>query len=210
MARWEEGRKGESEREEERRKRNLARAERPEQTLSRAFSIMQIESDWLRSGFSTALLSFRASEFSPRYLRLLPSTLFSLSLFLSFSLSFSLLFVSLCFSRCALSCPCWTSGTNERRATAKASLPAFPLSRQFCRPSFLPGRCGIIEKFRWSFGFGGIYIYTCVYTYTYIYIAGLMHVARGGTRGRQSGKHENSRGVVAGNLVHRETALVVV
>lgn len=54
-------------RESERREGNVARAESPVQTLSRAFSIMQIESDWLRSGFSTALLSFRAPEFSPRY-----------------------------------------------------------------------------------------------------------------------------------------------
>lgn len=49
------------------RERNIACAESPVQTLSRAFSIMQIESDWLRSGFSTAVLSFRAPEFSPRY-----------------------------------------------------------------------------------------------------------------------------------------------
>lgn len=53
--------------EKERQEGNVARAESLVQTLSRAFSIMQIESDWLRSGFSTALLSFRAPEFSPRY-----------------------------------------------------------------------------------------------------------------------------------------------
>lgn len=57
----------EREKERERREGNVARAESPVQTLSRAFSIMQIESDWLRSGFSAALLSFRAPEFSPRY-----------------------------------------------------------------------------------------------------------------------------------------------
>lgn len=174
MGRGQKERERESEREEERRKRNLARAERPEQTLSRAFSIMQIESDWLRSGFSTALLSFRASEFSPRYLRLLPSTLFSLSLslFLSFSLSFSLLFVSLCFSRCVLSCPCWTSGTNERRAYRESfpsgipSLSAILPAELFARRE--PAAAELLKSFDGpsdSEGYMSIHVYIHIRTY---------------------------------------------
>lgn len=138
-------RERERKRESERREGNVARAESPVQTLSRAFSIMQIESDWLRSGFSTALLSFRAPEFSPRYASAssalrspFPTPPRSLLSFLRV------------FAR-----PCSTSETNGRRATAKAlsGQPAaqLPVAGLFARPH------GIIEKFRWPFRFADIH-----------------------------------------------------
>lgn len=111
--------------ERERREGNVARAESPVQTLSRAFSIMQIESDWLRSGFSTALLSFRAPEFSPRYASA------SSALRPPFPTPFPLV-LSSPFLR-VFARPCSTSETNGRRATAKA-LSSGPTSRgrAFC------------------------------------------------------------------------------
>lgn len=133
------------------RERNIACAESPVQTLSRAFSIMQIESDWLRSGFSTAVLSFRAPEFSPRYASypLCPPSPTPLVSLLSFLRAFAR--------------PCSTSETNGRRATARAlsgRQPNFPWL------SFLPGRTELLKSFDGP-------------SDSWIYIARLMHVAVG-------------------------------
>lgn len=102
---------------------------------------MQIESDWLRAGFSTVLLSFRASEFSPRY------TLASQrpscdSRFFSSSRT-QLVRPSMFDQR--------ETNNNVALHPIRAMLP--PFLEFFAGAVFRGAERGIIEKFQWSFGF---------------------------------------------------------
>lgn len=160
------------------------------QTLSRAFSIMQIESDWLRSGFSTAVLSFRAPEFSPRYASYPLSTL-----------SPTPLVSPLLSPRIR---PSMFDQRDQRAPRYRESSirPAaqLPVAELFARPH------GIIEKFRWPFGFVDIHSQINARRSGR---GGAGKEIRGGGGEMRGAKQENSSSCRQ-NFVHRETALVVV
>lgn len=166
----------ERERKSERREGNVARAESPVQTLSRAFSIMQIESDWLRSGFSTALLSFRAPEFSPRYASASSALRPPFPTPLVLSSPFS------AYSPVHVRPARPTGAALPRKLYPGSQRPNFPW------PGFLLGRTELLKSFDGP-------------SDSRIYIVRLTHVAGAGEEGEGEGKRKRGERSETGKLI---------